>query len=142
MSAAHARRLRRTCCGALLVLPLGMPLAAPPHRAERRFLDAAEAMKRIAVARGDQPYGAVLVFDGTVVGAGPSRVVERGDPSAHAEREAIRDARQRLGRDDLRGSVLYSTSRPCGACESAAARAGVSRMIHGDALTDAGAPRS
>jgi len=37
--------------------------------------------------------------------------------------------------------VLYSTSRPCGACEAAAAAAGVARMIHGAALADAGAPR-
>lgn len=142
-----ARPRRHACRGALLLLaPVPVPVASAPgttatHRPERRFLDAAVAMKRLALARGDQPYGAVLVIDGQVAGAGPSRVVERGDPDAHAEREAIRDAQRRLGRDDLRGSVLYSTSRPCGACEAAAARARVGRMIHGDALTDAGAPR-
>ncbi|HEY6087454.1 MAG TPA: deaminase [Burkholderiaceae bacterium] len=63
------------------------------------------------------------------------------DPNAHAEREAIRDAQRRLGRRDLGGSVLYSTSRPCRACEAAAAAAGVARMVVGADLVDAGAPR-
>jgi tRNA(adenine34) deaminase len=68
-------------------------------------------------------------------------VVQRGDPSAHAEREAIRDAQRRLGHADLAGSVLYSTSRPCRQCEIAAAQVGVARMIYGEALSDAGPPR-
>jgi tRNA(Arg) A34 adenosine deaminase TadA len=68
-------------------------------------------------------------------------VTTRG-PSAHAEREAIRDAQQRLGRSDLSGSVLYSTSRPCNECERAAAGARVSRMIVGPDLVDAGQPRA
>lgn len=118
--------------------PATPPPATPP---ERRWYDAALAMRWQAEARGDQPYGAVLVQDGKLVGEGPSRVVERNDPTAHAEREAIRDAQRRLGRRRLDGSVLYSTSRPCAACEEAAAAAGVSRMIHGAALHDAGAPK-
>ena len=50
------------------------------------------------------------------------------------------DAQDRLGRASLSGSVLVSTSRPCSLCEAAAAAAGVSRMIHGPALADAGPP--
>ena len=84
----------------------------------------------------------MLVLDGAVVGEGPSRVVKNNDASAHAEREAIRDAQRRLGTGSLQGSTLYSTSRPCSVCEAAAAQAKVSRMVHGPGLTDAGAPRS
>ena len=112
---------------------------APP---ERRHYDAAAAMRERALSWGDQPYGAVLVLGEAIVGEGPSRVVRDGDPEAHAERVAIRDAQRRLGRERLDGAVLYSTSRPCARCEAAAARAGVARMIHGAALVDAGAPRS
>lgn len=97
-------------------------------------------MRRLAVSRGDQPYGAVVVQGGRIVGHGPSRVLERNDPSAHAEREAIRDAQARFGVEALRGAVLYSTSRPCALCEAAAAQAGIASMIHGAQLTDAGAP--
>ena len=98
-------------------------------------------MKQLAESWGDQPYGAVLVGNGAIVGNGPSRVVARADPTAHAEREAIRDAQLRLGRSNLAGTVLYSTSRPCRQCESAAAGAQVARMIYGRTLLDAGQPR-
>jgi tRNA(Arg) A34 adenosine deaminase TadA len=97
-------------------------------------------MKRRALAWGDQPYGAVLVLAGVLVGEGPSRVVKNNDIHAHAEREAIRDAQRRLGRQRLGGSVLYSTSRPCGLCQAAAAEAGVARMYFGPSLDDAGVP--
>jgi len=112
-------------------------MAAP----ERRWFEAADAMRRLAESWGDQSYGAVLVADGAIIGEGPSRVVRNGDADAHAEREAIRDAQRRLGRTSLAGSILYSTSRPCRACEKAAREADVARMIFGPALSDAGAPR-
>jgi tRNA(adenine34) deaminase len=105
-----------------------------------RWYEAAEAMRRLAQSWGDQPYGAVLVLDGTLVGHGPSRVVKNSDPDAHAEREAIRDAQRKLGRTQLQGATLYSTSRPCHLCEAAAARAGIDRMYFGPSLTDAGVP--
>jgi tRNA(Arg) A34 adenosine deaminase TadA len=98
-------------------------------------------MRRAAEAAGDQAFGAVVVEDGRIVGAAPSAVVTRGDPTAHAEMEAIRDAARRLGRRNLAGLVLYSTSRPCPMCEAAAYWAGIARMVHGEALTDAGAPQ-
>ncbi len=98
-------------------------------------------MLRQAESWGDQPYGAVLVLADTLVGEGPSRVVKNRDVDAHAEREAIRDAQRRLGRKELPGAVLYSTSRPCRLCEAAAAEARVSRMYFGPTLIDAGAPR-
>ncbi len=101
----------------------------------------AEAMRDEAVRGGDQAFGAAVLRGDSIVGAAPSRVVTRGDPTAHAEMEALRDAARQLGTDDLSGCVLVSTSRPCRMCEAAAASAGISRMVHGQALTDAGAPR-
>jgi len=140
---------RAVLCRAIAVLALlagarvaqgqqGVSGAAGPSR---RWFDAAAAMKRLAESWGDQSYGAVLVLDDQLVGEGPSRVVKLRDPTAHAEREAIRDAQRRLKRTNLQGAVLYSTSRPCAACEAAAAAAGVSRMYFGERLHDAGAPR-
>lgn len=126
----------------LLVAGAGAKAGAPTGaaRPELRWYEAAAHMKRLAQSWGDQPYGAVLVLDGAVVGEGPSRVVKNADVNAHAEREAIRDARRRLGRQELAGAVLYSTSRPCSLCEAAAAEAKVSRMYFGASLTDAGTP--
>ena len=108
---------------------------------EQRWYEAANDMKHLAESLGDQPYGAVLVLDGKLVGEAPSRVIKNQNPDAHAEREAIHDAQRRLGRTDLSGAVLYSTSRPCSLCEAAAAQAAVSRMYFGSTLADGGAPR-
>ena len=114
-------------------------VAAPEHP-QLKWYDAAVEMRSLAESWGDQGYGAVLVASGAVVGHGPSRVVKDRNPDAHSERVAILDAQQRLGRENLAGSVLYSTSRPCLLCEAAAFRAGVSRMYFGSALQDAGPP--
>ncbi len=104
-------------------------------------MDRARAMRDAAVASGDQPYGAVVIRDGVLIAASSSRVVVDGDPTAHAEMSALRDAARALGRADLSGCRLYSTSRPCPMCEAAAAWAGIERLVHGDALTDGGPPR-
>ncbi|MDM0065012.1 deaminase [Variovorax sp. J31P207] len=114
----------------------------PSNEASARWYEAAVEMKRLAESWGDQPYGAVLVLDGELVGQGPSRVVKNQNPDAHAEREAIRDAQLKLGRESLLGAVLYSTSRPCSRCEAVAAKAGISRMYFGPSLTDAGVPET
>jgi tRNA(adenine34) deaminase len=118
-----------------------MRTAAAIESAHRPFVEAALAMKEKAVKAGDQPYGAVVVQGGRIVGYGPSRVVAKNDGSAHAEREAIRDAQARLGTADLSTCVMYSTSRPCSNCERAAAEARLARMFHWPAPTDAGVPR-
>ena len=101
----------------------------------------AEALRDEALRAGDQPFGAVVLRGEVIVGAAPSRVVTATDPTAHAEMEAIRDAARRLRTRDLSGCVLVSTSRPCSMCEAAASWAGISRMVYGEALTDAGALR-
>jgi tRNA(Arg) A34 adenosine deaminase TadA len=122
-------------------------LAAWSLRAEadslqhREFIAAAFKMKDEAIRAGDQPYGAVVVRDRRIIGFGPSRVVLKNDWTAHAEREAMREASARLGTGDLGGCVLYSTSRPCGDCERAAAHANIARMYHGMDVIDAGKPR-
>ena len=77
---------------------------------------------------------------GNIIGWGPSRVRELGEWAGHAEREAMRDAQRRTRRDDLSGCAMYSTSRPCGACQRAAAQAKIARMYYGPEATDAGTP--
>lgn len=101
----------------------------------------AEQLRDEALRAGDQPFGAVVLRGEDIVGEARSRVVTDPDPTAHAELEALRDAARRLRSRDLSGCVLVSTSRPCRMRESAAGWARLSRMVHGPALTDAGAPQ-
>lgn len=130
---------RRVCL--LAVLPwLPLPALATDVSV-RDAMRRAEALRDDALRADDQPYGAVVLRAGVIVGAAPSRVVTANDPTAHAEMEAIRDAARRLRTRDLSGCVLVSTSRPCRMCEAAAGWAGISRMVYGESLTDGGAPR-
>jgi tRNA(Arg) A34 adenosine deaminase TadA len=124
--------------GGLAALSVRAGAAPAEHR---EFIAAAFRMKDDAVRAGDQAYGAVVVKDKRIIGFGPSRVVLKNDWTAHAEREAIREAQARLGTKDLSGCILYSTSRACTICEKAAAEADVARMFHGRDATDAGQPR-
>lgn len=116
-------------------------IVQPRQRTPRAFMDRAEAMRREAVAAGDQPFGAVVVLRSRIVGLGPSRVVTAADPTAHAELEAIRDAARRRGVGSLEGAVLYSTSPPCAMCETAASYASIARLVAGPRLEDLGPPR-
>ena len=115
-----------------------VPASAQPADA-RAFMARAYEMKRRAEEAGDQPYGAVLVAEGRIIGESPSRVIVDKNIDAHAERSAIKNAL--ANRADVRGATLYSTSIPCASCQRAAAQAGIARMIYSDALIDAGAPR-
>ena len=128
---------RRQC---LIILPLLVPAMSGATPSLQQAMLRARALRDQAVRSGDQPFGAVVLRGDQIVGEAPSRVVTAGDPSAHAEMEAIRDAARRLRSRALSGCVLVSTSRPCRMCESAAASARIERMVHGDALNDAGAP--
>ena len=136
----HPPGIRRRGCLLAAFAWLSEPALAA-DAALREAMRRAEALRDQALQAGDQPFGAVVLRGDVIVGAAPSRVVTHTDPTAHAEMEAIRDAARRLRTRDLAGCVLVSTSRPCRMCESAARWAGISRMVHGEALTDAGAPR-
>lgn len=86
-----------------------------------------------AVRDGDGgPFGAVIVLDGEVVGRGWNRVVATGDPTCHAEVEAIRDAAANLG-----SRMLEVVPRPEGSDDPAPERA---RMLLGATLYASGAP--
>ena len=141
---------------ALLALPLSLPVfsrlresASKPLKAiqqpdnpdPKSFMARAESMERLAVASGDQSFGAVIIKANRIVGESPSRVVVAGDPTAHAEMEAIRDASRRLESADLNGCIMYSTSPPCAMCETAAHWAAIYGLVHGSATADALPPR-
>lgn len=118
-----------------------LALAALPARGANEFMQRAFELRRLAVERGDQPYGAVVVKDGRIVGEGVSAVITTPDPTAHAEVQAIRDAARRLKTRHLAGAEMYGTSRACPMCEAAAYWAGISRLWHGESIAGGDAPR-
>ncbi|MGR3805668.1 nucleoside deaminase [Marinibacterium profundimaris] len=88
---------------------------------------------------GTEPFGAVVVKDGRIVGEGINRSVLNHDPTSHGETEAIRDACRNLGTVDLRGAALYSSCEPCPLCVAAMLIAGVSELYYAADMAQAGA---
>jgi len=137
----HTRRtVIAMAAGGVTSLLYPLPPAAALGENQRAFVAEAFRMKAKAVMSGDQPFGAVVVREAAIVGFGPSRAILDGNPAAHAERVALWDAQRRLGTSDLAGCVMYSTSRPCAACERALSHANLERMYFGADATDAGRP--
>jgi tRNA(Arg) A34 adenosine deaminase TadA len=79
---------------------------------------------------GQLPFGALVVLNGSVLATGVNTALADLDPTAHAEVAAIRQACQALGALHLGGAVVVSSCEPCALCHSAAAVAGVSRIVY------------
>ena len=82
---------------------------------------------RMALAEGEIPVGAVVEHGGKVIAAAHNLREQTGDPTAHAEILAIRQAAQALGSRRLEGCTLYVTLEPCPMCAGAMVMACLSR---------------
>jgi tRNA(adenine34) deaminase len=102
------------------------------------------ALDEAARARGagEVPIGAVVALDGTIVGRGFNQPISSGDPTAHAEIVAIRDAARQLGNYRLTGAVLYVTIEPCLMCVGALVHARIATLVFGAAEPRTGAVTS
>ena len=92
-----------------------------------------------AAEQGDVPVGCVIVRGGEIVGEGRNRREERGDATAHAELEAIRDACGRLGGWRLEDCTLYVTLEPCPMCAGGIINARLAQVRYGVKDEKAGA---
>lgn len=84
-----------------------------------RFLCEAIDLARDNVRRGGRPFGAVIVKDGVVIATGVNEIGATGDPTAHAELQAIRAASKRLQSPRLDGCTVYASGHPCPMCLAA-----------------------
>jgi tRNA(adenine34) deaminase len=80
---------------------------------------------------GRNGIGCVIVRNGEVIGQGCNEVALRHDATAHAEIVSMRQAGQRLGCEELRDAVLYTTLQPCGMCTMASIWAKIGRIVFG-----------
>ena len=95
-----------------------------------RMLQAALAEARAGLAEGGIPIGAAL-FDGqgNMLGRGHNRRVQNGDPSAHAETDAFRNAGRRAGYAEC---VLVSTLAPCWYCSGLVRQFRIGTVVVGE----------
>jgi tRNA(adenine34) deaminase len=110
--------------------------------ADERFMRDALAQAQEARRRGEVPVGAVVVVDGTVIGAGFNQPIGAHDPTAHAEIVALRDAARQVGNYRLTGATVYVTIEPCQMCVGAMVHARVARVVYGAREPKAGAIES
>jgi len=95
-----------------------------------------------ALEHDDVPVGCVIAHEGEVLAAAPNERELRGDPTAHAEVIALRDAAAQLGTWRLSGVVLYVTLEPCAMCAGAVVLARAARVVYGAVDPKAGAAGS
>jgi tRNA(adenine34) deaminase len=97
---------------------------------------------RSALEHGDVPIGAVVVIDGQIVARRHNERELTGDPTAHAEVLALRDAAAVVGSWRLVGATMAVTLEPCTMCAGALVNARVDRLVYGARNLDAGATGS
>ena len=89
------------------------------------------ALARRAGEEGEVPVGAVVVYDGDIVGEGWNRSIALNDPTAHAEILALRDAGNHLKNYRLPACKMYVTLEPCAMCVSAVIHARLYQLVYG-----------
>ena len=99
------------------------------------------ALEEAAKARdaGEVPIGAVVALQDEVIGRGFNQPISSGDPTAHAEVVAIRDAARRVGNYRLTGATLCVTVEPCLMCVGALVHARIGVLVFGAAEPRTGA---
>src|SRR4051812_25348508 len=96
-------------------------------------MDIALEEARAAAEAGEVPVGAVVLVDGAVVARRRNERETSGDPPAHAEVLAIRDAAAAVGTRRLHDATLVVTLEPCPMCAGAIWAAQVGRVVFGAA---------
>ncbi len=129
----HRRRILATLFGASLV-GAGITAAraaqakgvlVPPLPDDEKFMRLALA----EAARGDFPFGAVIVRDAEVLAAGHNSGITTNDPTAHGEMVAIHRFLAGHPAAELQGTTLYTSGEPCPMCMSAIVWCGIGRVV-------------
>ena len=97
---------------------------------------------QLASESGDVPVGAVVVHDGQIIAARHNEREATGDPTAHAEILALRDAATALGRWRLNDCTLVVTLEPCVMCAGALINSRIETLVYATADLKGGATSS
>lgn len=105
---------------------------------DERFMRAALAQAKKALALDEVPIGCVIVYEGRIIARGYNRRNTDKNTLSHAELNAIRKASRRLGDWRLEGCTIYITLEPCQMCAGAIVQARVTRAVIGSMNAKAG----
>jgi tRNA(Arg) A34 adenosine deaminase TadA len=85
---------------------------------------------------GNKGYGAVVALGNRILGQAHDTAATEGDPSLHAEVNAIRQAVRTLDDPNLSGAILFSTCEPCPMCASLAVWANLTTIVYGASIAE------
>ncbi len=105
---------------------------------DMRWMGEALVEARLAAAEGEVPVGAIVVRGSELLGRGHNRREGKGDPLAHAELEAIAEARGHVDGWRFEGCTMYVTLEPCAMCSGALVNSRFERLVFGAADPKAG----
>ena len=98
---------------------------------KEEWMRLAIAEAKLSLAHNDIPIGALVISNGEIIASRHNERELQGDPTAHAEVLAIRDAAKALGTSRLDGATLVTTLAPCPMCAGAALVARISHVVFG-----------
>lgn len=95
------------------------------------FIHKALDLAFYAKSQNEVPIGAIVVYEGEIVGRGWNQTIASCDPTAHAEIVALREAANYLGNYRLIHCSLYTTLEPCAMCAGAMIHARIQQLVFG-----------
>ena len=95
------------------------------------FMNKAYELAKKAFLIDEVPVGAVVVYQGKIIGRGYNKKVKTGNPIMHAEMIAIAQASKKIGDWRLDECSLYVTLEPCPMCKGAIVESRIKRVCYG-----------
>lgn len=101
---------------------------------KEEFMDAAIAEAQKGMEEGGIPIGAVLVYQGQIIGRGHNRRVQQGSAILHGEMDALENA-GRQAASVYRECTMYTTLSPCSMCSGTMLLYGIPKVVIGENQT-------
>lgn len=102
---------------------------------DRKMIELAYLQAKISADGGGLPIGSVLARGETILGVGHNQRVQNGDPIAHGEMDALKNAgRQKTYKD----TTLYTSLSPCMMCSGTIVQFKIPRVVINDTDTFGG----
>ena len=97
---------------------------------DKLYMSNALDLARLAFELNEVPIGAIIIYEGEIIGKGHNNVIGDNDVTSHAEINAIRDASKNFGNYRLTNCSMYVTLEPCHMCAKAIVDARLKSLIY------------
>ena len=97
---------------------------------DKLYMSNALDLARLAFELNEVPVGAIIIYEGEIIGKGHNNVIGDNDVTSHAEINAIRDASKKIGNYRLTNCTMYVTLEPCHMCAKAIVDARLKSLIY------------